>query len=125
MHSGPVYRVADINASRIVAGGGINTAQRVMDCGDAGHILVSKPVADVLQELRAWGGKLHDLGEAEVKHGVRVHLFNLYKEEFGNPEVPQKVRGARAAGTTQIVTATTTSGVTPGSPRTCPPVSVS
>src|SRR5258707_657219 len=81
----------DINTNSNVAGGGINMAQRVMDCGDAGHILVSKAVADVLDQLSAWSGHLHDLGEFEVKHGVRVHLFNLYTSEFGNPELPVKL----------------------------------
>src|ERR1700726_530141 len=97
IHSGPVYRVADINANRNVAGGGINIAQRVMDCGDAGHILVSKSVADVLGQMSAWKGMLYDLGEAEVKHGVRVHLYNLYTEEAGKPEPPKKISAQRAA----------------------------
>jgi len=91
INSGPVYRVADINLNRNVAGGGINIAQRVMDCGDAGHILVSKAVADVLGQLTAWRGHLHDLGEVEVKHGVLVHVFNLMADGAGNPEVPEKV----------------------------------
>lgn len=90
VHSGPVYRVVDINANRNVSGGGINMAQRVMDCGDAGHILLSKTVADVLLQLGNWTDLLHDLGEAEVKHGVKVHVFNLYDEEVGNPETPAK-----------------------------------
>src|SRR5208282_4165463 len=71
IHSGPVYRMADVNANANLAGGGINMAQRVMDCGDAGHILVSKSTADVLGQLSDYSGTLHDLGEAEVKHGVR------------------------------------------------------
>jgi hypothetical protein len=96
IHTGPVYRVADINANRNVAGGGINIAQRVMDCGDAGHILLSSAAADVLRQVNAgWDNSIHDLGEAEVKHGVRVHLYNLYTEEVGNREVPQKLRTAR------------------------------
>jgi Tol biopolymer transport system component/class 3 adenylate cyclase len=97
IHTGPVYRVSDINTNGNVAGGGINIAQRVMDCGDAGHILVSKAAADVLREVGRWADKLHDLGEAEVKHGVRVHLFNLHSGEFGNPEVPQKLLAGRAS----------------------------
>src|SRR5271168_4001755 len=97
IHCGPVYRVADINANRNVAGGGINIAQRVMDCGDSGHILVSKSVADVLSQLSAWRYMLHDLGEAEVKHGARVHIYNLYTEEFGKPEPPKKISAQRAA----------------------------
>ena len=95
IHTGPVYRVADINANRNVAGGGINVAQRVMDCGDSGHILVSKAVADVLAQVSRWNGSLHDLGEVEVKHGVRVHLFNLYTEEAGNPKAPKKLSATR------------------------------
>jgi serine/threonine protein kinase len=94
IHSGPVYRVADINANLNVAGGGINLAQRVMDCGDAGHILVSDVVANVLSQLSGRKVSLKDLGEAEVKHGVRVHVFNLYAKDAGNPELPQKLRTA-------------------------------
>jgi len=97
IHAGPVYRIADINANRNVAGGGINIAQRVMDCGDSGHILLSKTMADVLRELSSWTKHLHDLGEAEVKHGVRVHLYNLCTEEAGNPELPKKLRAAALA----------------------------
>ena len=100
IHSGPVYRVADINANANVAGGGVNTAQRVMDCGEAGHILVSNSVADVLSQISRWMGALHDLGEIAVKHGVRVHVFNLYTQDAGNPEPPTRLRGqlqARAA----------------------------
>jgi tetratricopeptide (TPR) repeat protein/class 3 adenylate cyclase len=92
IHSGPVYRIADINANRNVAGGGINVAQRVMDCGDAGHVLVSKATADVLAQLKAWDGTLHDLGETEVKHKLRLHLFNLWTDEVGNGERPAKLR---------------------------------
>lgn len=95
LNSGPVYRVADINANRNVAGGGINVAQRVMDCGDAGHILVAASVADVLSQLSAWRGQLHDLGEVEVKHGGLVHVFNLVTEEAGNPAPPRKLRSAK------------------------------
>lgn len=91
VHSGPVYRIADINANRNVAGGGINLAQRVMDCGDAGHILISAAVAEVLSQLSKWKNYMHDLGEAEVKHGVRIHLFNLYSAEAGNPVPPHAV----------------------------------
>jgi class 3 adenylate cyclase/tetratricopeptide (TPR) repeat protein len=96
VHTGPVYRVADINANRNVAGGGINIAQRVMDCGDAGHILVSSAEADVLCQVSAWCNTLHDLGEVEVKHGVRIHLYNLYTQEAGNPQLPKKISGAQA-----------------------------
>ncbi|MGO9439376.1 MAG: protein kinase domain-containing protein [Terriglobales bacterium] len=97
IHTGPVYRVSDINANRNVAGGGINTAQRVMDCGDAGHILVSKSVADTLEQVSTWSRALHELGEAEVKHGVRIQLFNLYTPELGNPEIPSKMRSSTGA----------------------------
>ena len=97
IHTGPVYRVADVNANRNVAGGGINAAQRVMDCGDAGHILVSKAVVDVLGQLTRWDSSLHDLGETTVKHGVRVHLFNLCANDVGNPKVPTKIRTTKAA----------------------------
>lgn len=92
VHSGLVYRTSDINTNMNVAGGGINIAQRVMDCGDAGHILVSKRVADDLSQIARWSKLLHEVGEAEVKHGVRVHLFNLYTDEVGNPEIPMRLR---------------------------------
>jgi class 3 adenylate cyclase len=96
IHSGPVYRVADINANANVAGGGVNTAQRVMDCGDAGHILVSGAVADVLGQISRWTGALHDLGEIAVKHSVRVHVFNLYTDDAGNPEPPSRLQAQSA-----------------------------
>ena len=92
VHSGPVNRVRDVNDKANIAGSGINVAQRVMDCGDAGHILLSRHVADDLSEYRHWRPCLHDLGECEVKHGLRVHIFNLYKDALGNPEVPEKLR---------------------------------
>ena len=91
VHSGLVYRMADINTNMNVAGGGINMAQRVMDCGDSGHILVSKSVADDLGQLARWSTHLHDLGEVEVKHGVRVHIFNLYTDDVGNSVVPARL----------------------------------
>ncbi len=94
VHTGPVYRVADINANRNVAGGGINLAQRVMDCGDAGHILLSRSIAEVIAQLSGWSKYLRDIGEHEVKHGVRVQLFNLATAEAGNPAVPKKLRAA-------------------------------
>ncbi len=96
IHTGPVYRVADINANRNVAGGGINIAQRVMDCGDAGHILVSGAVAEVLTQVSTWNRSLHDLGEAEVKHGDRVRIYNLYTDEVGNRELPKKLATQKA-----------------------------
>ncbi len=91
VHSGLVYRVADINANRNVAGGGINVAQRVMDCGDAGHILLSSTVAGVLGEAGHWSEHLTDWGEQEVKHGARVHLFNLHTGVAGKADLPEKL----------------------------------
>ena len=91
VHSGPVNAVRDVNDRLNVTGAGINVAQRVMDCGDAGHILLSRHVAEDLEQYRQWQPCLHDLGECEVKHGVRVHVVNLYTEELGNPEVPEKL----------------------------------
>src|SRR6266850_489881 len=95
IHSGPVNEVTDLNEQANIAGAGINIAQRVMDCGDGGHILLSQRVADDLAHYRQWQPQLHDLGEVEVKHGVRLHLFNLYNEELGHPEVPEKLRQAK------------------------------
>ena len=95
LHSGPVYRVADINANRNVAGGGINIAQRVMDCGDAGHILVSPTQAELLGEMGSWKDSLSDLGEVRVKHGVMLHLHNLCRAGVGNSAVPTKIKDAR------------------------------
>src|SRR6266404_1971602 len=92
IHSGPVNEVTDLNEQANVAGAGINIAQRVMDCGDAGHILVSKRVGDDLEQYSQWRSLLHELGECEVKHGVRVSVVNLYTEELGNPELPEKFR---------------------------------
>src|SRR2546430_1011179 len=90
IHSGPVSGITDVNDRSNVAGAGINLAQRVMDCGDAGHILLCKHVADDLEQYRQWRSHLHDLGECEVKHDVRVHVVNLYTDELGNPETPEK-----------------------------------
>src|SRR6266542_587857 len=96
LHSGPVSRVTDVNDKTSIAGAGINIAQRVMDCGDAGHILLSKHLADDLAEYRHWRPHLHDLGECEVKYGLRLHLVNLYKDDLGNPHLPEKLkRGKR------------------------------
>jgi TolB-like protein/class 3 adenylate cyclase/Tfp pilus assembly protein PilF len=97
VHSGPVNRVNDVNDKTNFAGAGINVAQRVVDCGDAGHILLSGHVAEDLADYRHWQPYLHDLGECEVKHGLRLHLFNLHKENLGNPQVPEKLkRGKRS-----------------------------
>src|SRR5438874_12574858 len=96
VHSGPVSQVTDVNDRTNIAGAGINIAQRVMDCGDAGHILLSKHLADDLAEYRHWRPHLHDLGECEVKYGLRLHLVNLYKDNLGNPHLPDKLkRGKR------------------------------
>ena len=95
VHSGPVSAVTDLNDRTNAAGIGINIAQRVMDCGDAGHILLSQRVAEDLAQYGEWQPQLHDLGEVEVKHGVRVHVFNLYNKELGNREVPEKLRQAK------------------------------
>jgi TolB-like protein/class 3 adenylate cyclase len=90
IHSGPVNEVVDVNQRANIAGAGINMAQRVMDCGDAGHILLSKHVAEDLEQDDRWRPLLHDLGTCEVKHGVRVAVTNLYSDEVGNPQVPKK-----------------------------------
>lgn len=96
VNTGPVYRVADINANRNVAGGGINMAQRIMDAGDAGHILVSKSTADILLQLKDWSSHLHDLGEHAVKHGVTLQFYSLYTTERGNPALPSRFRAELA-----------------------------
>jgi TolB-like protein/class 3 adenylate cyclase/Tfp pilus assembly protein PilF len=95
VHSGAVSGVVDVSGRANIAGAGINVAQRVMDCGDTGHILLSKHVAEDLEQLGHWKRHLHDLGDTEVKHGAHVSVVNLYTEELGNPEVPQKFRRAR------------------------------
>jgi len=95
VHSGPVNRITDVNDKTNIAGSGINVAQRVLDCGDAGHILLSSHVAEDLAEYRHWQPYLHDLGECEVKHGLRLHLFNLYKEGWGNAQLPEKLKRRR------------------------------
>ncbi len=97
IHSGPVHHVADVNQRENIAGAGINIAQRVMDCGDAGHILVSKRVADDLAQYRRWQPYLHELGDFEVKHGVVVSVVNLYADVVGNPEPPAKFKTVAAA----------------------------
>src|SRR6266496_625053 len=97
VHSGPVDQIKDVNDRLNVAGAGINFAQRVMDCGDAGHILVSKRVADDLAQDSLWQPLLHEVGEIEVKHGVKLGIVNVYTGEFGNPETPGKVSQHQAA----------------------------
>src|SRR6266852_7535348 len=90
IHSGPVSGVVDVNERANLAGAGLNIAQRVMDCGDAGHILLSKHVAEDLEEYERWRPLLHDLGSCEVKHGARVGVTNLYSDEVGNAQLPKK-----------------------------------
>src|SRR5438477_2374047 len=91
VHSGPVDQLKDVNNQTNVAGVGINIAQRVMDCGDAGHILISKRVADDLAQDRLWQPLLHDLGEIELKHGTMLGVVNLYSDEVGNPQPPARL----------------------------------
>ncbi len=98
IHSGPVSEVTDVSGRTNIAGAGINMAQRVMDCGDAGHILLSRRVAEDLEQYRQWQPDLHDLGECEVKHGVRLHVFNLYTEELGNPRPPARFAERKKGG---------------------------
>jgi TolB-like protein/lipoprotein NlpI len=95
IHSGPVSGVVDVNERTNVAGGGINIARRVMDCGDAGHILLSHHVAEDLEQFERWRPFLHDIGTFEVKHGVRVNVTNLYSDEVGNPKPPSKLQAVR------------------------------
>src|ERR1043166_677172 len=92
IHSGPVNKVADVNDRSNLAGTGINMAQRVMDCGDAGHILLSRRVAEDLEQHSKWRPRLHHLGEFEVKHGVKIDIVNLYTDEVGNPALPPKLK---------------------------------
>ena len=94
VHTGLVSGVIDVNESANVAGAAINMAQRIMDCGDGGHILLSKRVAEDLEQYGDWRPYLHDLGEIEVKHGVRVQIVNLYTDDLGNPQVPRKFKAA-------------------------------
>jgi len=95
INSGPVDEVLDVDDRRNVTGAGINLAQRVMDCGDAGHILLSKRVADDLAQYSEWQPFLHELGEAEVKHGIRVGLVNFFSDGFGNSKIPAKIIRAK------------------------------
>src|SRR6478672_788345 len=98
IHSGPVSGVVDVNGRPNRAGAGLNMAQRVMDCGDAGHILVSKHVAEDLEEYEHWRPLLHSLGECEVKHGARVGIVNLCGGEVGNPQLPKKFQALKKHG---------------------------
>ena len=102
VHSGPINPIRDVNDRSNVAGAGLNMAQRVMDCEDAGHIVLSRRVAEDLEQYRQWQRCLHDLGECEVKHGVRVHVFNLYTDEVGNTNVPAKLKLAISSSDSRI-----------------------
>src|SRR6201993_3023886 len=95
IHSGPVSGVVDVNERANLAGAGLNIAQRVMDCGDAGHILLSKHIAEDLEDYEEWRPLLHDLGTCEVKHGVHVSVTNLYSDEVGNPRLPSKLQAVK------------------------------
>src|SRR6266550_7546601 len=95
IHSGPVGGLVDVNERANLAGAGLNMAHRVMDCGDAGHILLSKHVAEDLEEYERWRPLLHDLGSCEVKHGVRVNIANLYDSEIGNAQLPKKLQAIK------------------------------
>src|SRR5438477_11108827 len=97
IHSGPVNEVTDVNERINITGAGINVAQRLMDCGDAGHILLSKRVADDLEQYPQWREHLHELGQVEVKHGVKLDIVNFYNDEAGNAKLPEKFRVARLA----------------------------
>src|SRR5437016_6012767 len=95
IHSGPVNEITDLNEQANIAGAGVNIAERVMACGDAGHILVSKHVAEDLEEYEHWRPLLHDLGTCEVKHGMRVGIANLYADQVGNPQLPKKFQAMK------------------------------
>jgi TolB-like protein/tetratricopeptide (TPR) repeat protein len=103
IHSGPVSDVTDVNERANIAGAGIDLAQRVMDCGDAGHILLSKHIADDLAPYPHWNPYLHDLGECEVKHGRKIFVVNFYTAELGNPQLPEKLKKAQAQQATVAV----------------------
>jgi len=98
VHSGPVNAINDLNEQANIAGAGINIAQRVMDCGDAGHILISKRVTEDLEHYSQWRSLLHELGECEVKHGHKISIVNVYDDRVGNPDVPQRVKRTKGAG---------------------------
>jgi TolB-like protein/Tfp pilus assembly protein PilF len=99
IHSGPVSEIADLNEQANIAGAGINTAQRLMDCGDAGHILLSRHVAEDLEHYPRWQSYLHPLGECEVKHGTRIGVVNLYNDQVGNAQLPKKFQALKKRGT--------------------------
>jgi TolB-like protein/Tfp pilus assembly protein PilF len=103
IHSGPVNKVADVNDRSNLAGTGINMAQRVMDCGDAGHILLSKRVTEDLEQHSKWRPRLHHLGEFEVKHGVKIDIVNLYTDEVGNPALPARLKDKKVTPASPLV----------------------
>src|SRR3989441_7392095 len=100
IHSGPVNEITDLNEQANIAGAGINISQRVMDCGEAGHILLSKHVAEDLEHYPRWQPYLHDLGECEVKHGVRVSVVNLYGNDAGNAVMPTRLAAQKRSPAT-------------------------
>jgi TolB-like protein/Tfp pilus assembly protein PilF len=95
IHSGPVNEISDLNEQANIAGAGINIAQRVMDCGDAGHILLSRHLAEDLEQYPRWQQYLHNLGDCEVKHGVHLGLVNLYRDDIGNPQLPKRIQAMK------------------------------
>src|SRR4051812_3477381 len=97
IHSGPVHKVRDVDGRANLAGTGVNLAQRVMDCGDAGHILLSRRVAEDLEQHSRWRTRLHHLGQFEIKHGDKIDIVSLQDGEIGNPALPQKLTDKRAA----------------------------
>jgi TolB-like protein/Tfp pilus assembly protein PilF/class 3 adenylate cyclase len=99
IHSGPVNAITDLNENANIAGAGVNIAQRVMDCGDAGHILLSKHVAEDLEHYPRWQPYLHELGDCEVKHGVRVSIVNLYADDVGNAALPTRLAAQKRSST--------------------------
>src|SRR5438094_2939841 len=103
VHSGPVNELTDLNEQANIAGAGINMAQRVMDCGDAGHILLSRHVADDLKHYARWRPYLHEIGECKVKHGEVISLVNFYTEELGSPQRAQNIRGAAPAKSVAVL----------------------
>jgi TolB-like protein/Tfp pilus assembly protein PilF len=112
VHSGPVSGVVDVNERANVAGAGINIAQRVMDCGDAGHILLSKRAAEDLEQYTHWRPHLHDLGECDVKHGVKISIVNLYTDKLGNSQLPEKLKQfSRKQAATRLVRRTLIAGL--------------
>ena len=115
VHSGPVSSTTDVNDRSNIAGAAINIAERIMSCGDAGHILISKRLADDLGQYAEWQPCLHDLGEIQVKHGVTLAIVNVYTDKLGNPEVPEKIREARLENASASEKAV---GQDPGSSRT-------